>query len=1129
MVRPTGYDEEPVMEDMWTMKKQLPDFMGTDPVGWITAAERFFEKNEVPSRDKLQWAFMSMEDEQAMMWFYYWCEENPDADWKSFSMAMIRKFGAPMESSASKVTLQNQETESKPLNVTETHDDPTKEESSTMKVIEASTEGGNEAQVKESELESETIANVIAEKLEASNNRLSVKKMNEVHRGVEQVISLEPPPEPPDLSVSDQPLVALPWRRPQPKPPEMNKYVDVNGSMVKLPSPSVSPVPDSSVSIVGSASKRSSMTRTKLVEKEDRRVESVFGNLSPILSLMGQAQTDCHLPGQKERVHVNLIHGLNPLGPIQVTFSGKPESQTRCFLWQSIACALQLQSPSRLMVQVVPPVGVLSICSFCDTYHGLTILRSGSPEPLDGEQFAKVPPKPPDPNLFVTVGHIQKILNLVATTQLREIVQLAVPSPTPGSSTSVLSVKIVAWLSKEKGENRNYYHFDIEVLITKALLVGERIFPKSIGWNSFLSGCAQQERYVEVFKHFINMQYVDSPLLLNENVTHGCVVRICVNGDGLVPNINDKGYGEKGYFDFALKMMFLNSEDIKWGILTWVFLNLVLSPKHIEIRITLITCVLYEKYFEGLSKVKTYILNGSLKENFSVSDNSFCKTSKYAIDCKLDHIANDGNAHNGQQINLLLTWFDFLVMDSTQPYICSVLVTSVLLLCEFTKDYGILFPLGGGVGLASWVSPMTNQAKKSDAHNKTNQASGYSSILQAEHNDDDTWRQSSEGNGLRVLRISPKHHRILSCSFTNVGEILQTGICVLAFGIWPFTQLVGDNTTLCKRSMLVGDLYAPRLMIGWNHPILLVVNGNTLISLNSEAGCCSCETVHVTWLFEGGLSSVQQRDLRGNDLILNYYCTKRALMPMVARVVLLVIKFLEREKEYITSNAPMIVTTVLNSSTMAIPWDPGKFNALMLLAAYEYCRRIAFISQGDGIHIVAEPYDLALWNTMIRGYESKGNLVHSFIIMSWHSSFWVKQQDLIEVNFSMVVAAVYKVCWGLLSTFHGLLNFVFDRGKTREMRGPLQGWLLRSFVALMSQVEVCQQRNCLGLIEKGIWFLIILVKLLSILSSLNKFIPSWLSDNLMTLLVVRRVIIITSNLEVKVDYKGVALIGPMII
>jgi hypothetical protein len=93
MVRPAGYDEEPVMEDMWTMKKQLPDFMGTDPVGWITAAERFFEKNEVPSRDKLQWAFMSMEGEEAMLWFYSWTQENIDADWKSFSITLIIRFG----------------------------------------------------------------------------------------------------------------------------------------------------------------------------------------------------------------------------------------------------------------------------------------------------------------------------------------------------------------------------------------------------------------------------------------------------------------------------------------------------------------------------------------------------------------------------------------------------------------------------------------------------------------------------------------------------------------------------------------------------------------------------------------------------------------------------------------------------------------------------------------------------------------------------------------------------------------------------------------------------------------------------------------------------------------------------
>ncbi|GAU24465.1 hypothetical protein TSUD_319420 [Trifolium subterraneum] len=51
--------------------------------------------------------------------------------------------------------------------------------------------------------------------------------------------------------------------------------------------------------------------------------------------------------------------------------------------------------------------------------------------------------------------------------------------------------------------------------------------------------------------------------------------------------------------------------------------------------------------------VKIYIPNGSLKESFSASDNLLCKTFKYVIDCKLDHIANEGNAHNIVEENKL--------------------------------------------------------------------------------------------------------------------------------------------------------------------------------------------------------------------------------------------------------------------------------------------------------------------------------------------------------------------------------------------------------------------------------------------------------------------------------------------
>jgi hypothetical protein len=31
----------PEMEDMWAKKVELPDFTGTNPIGWITKAERF--------------------------------------------------------------------------------------------------------------------------------------------------------------------------------------------------------------------------------------------------------------------------------------------------------------------------------------------------------------------------------------------------------------------------------------------------------------------------------------------------------------------------------------------------------------------------------------------------------------------------------------------------------------------------------------------------------------------------------------------------------------------------------------------------------------------------------------------------------------------------------------------------------------------------------------------------------------------------------------------------------------------------------------------------------------------------------------------------------------------------------
>lgn len=36
-------------------------------------------------------------DGDALLWFTYWCQENMDADRKSFSIALVRRFGAKIE------------------------------------------------------------------------------------------------------------------------------------------------------------------------------------------------------------------------------------------------------------------------------------------------------------------------------------------------------------------------------------------------------------------------------------------------------------------------------------------------------------------------------------------------------------------------------------------------------------------------------------------------------------------------------------------------------------------------------------------------------------------------------------------------------------------------------------------------------------------------------------------------------------------------------------------------------------------------------------------------------------------------------------------------------------------------
>ncbi|PUZ77390.1 hypothetical protein GQ55_1G367400 [Panicum hallii var. hallii] len=73
-------------------------------------------------------------------------------------------------------------------------------------------------------------------------------------------------------------------------------------------------------------------------------------------------------------------------------------------------------------------------------------------------------------------------------------------------------------------------------------------------------------------------------------------------------------------------------------------------------------------------------------------------------------------------------------MAATLASVCSVPLTSVLLLFELTKDYRILLPLMGAVGLAIWVPSVVNQPNDNEPSGFRTPRRGYSSISSEDRN-----------------------------------------------------------------------------------------------------------------------------------------------------------------------------------------------------------------------------------------------------------------------------------------------------------------------------------------------------------------------------------------------------------
>ncbi|KAK0600609.1 hypothetical protein LWI29_016631 [Acer saccharum] len=108
-------------------------------------------------------------------------------------------------------------------------------------------------------------------------------------------------------------------------------------------------------------------------------------------------------------------------------------------------------------------------------------------------------------------------------------------------------------------------------------------------------------------------------------------------------------------------------------------------------------------------------------------------------------------------------------MAATLASVCSVPLTSVLLLFELTKDYRILLPLMGAVGLAIWVPSVANQAKETEASDTRTLARGYSSLSPHEDKNEGTWRRIDGDEDLELSVIEND----ADCEAINEDLILE--------------------------------------------------------------------------------------------------------------------------------------------------------------------------------------------------------------------------------------------------------------------------------------------------------------------------------------------------------------------
>ena len=73
------------------IKRNLLDFDGTDPMGWLDQVEKFFDKHGVNSEQRVGMAFFCMKG-PADYWFYCLHLQWPNVSWEKFGAELMKRF-----------------------------------------------------------------------------------------------------------------------------------------------------------------------------------------------------------------------------------------------------------------------------------------------------------------------------------------------------------------------------------------------------------------------------------------------------------------------------------------------------------------------------------------------------------------------------------------------------------------------------------------------------------------------------------------------------------------------------------------------------------------------------------------------------------------------------------------------------------------------------------------------------------------------------------------------------------------------------------------------------------------------------------------------------------------------------